>query len=264
MFVYTNGKEEKVEFHNPTLRVIKILEALMGQPEGMTLTEISKTCDMPKGSISPIIHTLAACKFLKADTVTGKYSIGIRCYEIGNEYLEQMNVSDEIREITKKIVSKCSETTHFAIRDGQDVVYLMKQDSSEAIRMVSSTGKRIPAYSTAIGKALLSGLTDEEVRDLYQDGLKKITENTITDLSVLCGQLYEVRNTKIAYETEESSLNITCIAMPIEKNGEVVAGISVSIPIFRATEEKKELVKNVLAEARHEIETMLRTVPFHF
>lgn len=251
-----------MELHNPTLRVIKILEVLMGQPEGMTLTEISKTCGMPKGSISPIIHTLAACKFLKTDTVTGKYSIGIRCYEIGNEYLTQMDVFDEIKEIAKKIVDKCSETFHFAIRDGQNVVYLMKQDSPETIRMVSSIGKRIPAYGTAIGKALLSGISDEEVRELYPDGLSKITEKTIDDLSVLCGQLYEVRNTKVAYETEESSLNVTCIAMPIERKREVVAAISVSIPIFRASDEKKELIKKVLFEAKNEIEDLIRNVPF--
>ncbi len=249
--------------HKPTLRVIHILEALREQPEGMTLTEISKNCDMPKGSISPIIHTLAACKFLRYDELAGKYSIGIRCYEIGNEYISQMNVSDEIREITKEIVGKCNETSHFAILDGSDVVYLIKQDSSEAIRMVSSIGKRIPAYSTAIGKALLSGYTNEAVHALYPQGLEKFTEKTITDIDILCSQLEEIRQTKIAYESEESSMNITCIAVPIEKNGEVVAALSVSIPIFRATEAKKEQIREVLLTGKQKIETLIRTLPFN-
>lgn len=252
-----------MEEHKPTLRVIHILEALRNQPEGMTLTEISKNCEMPKGSISPIIHTLASCKFLRYDELSGKYSIGIRCYEIGNEYISQLNVSDEIREITKDIVGKCNETSHFAILDGRDVVYLIKQDSSEAIRMVSSIGKRIPAYSTAIGKALLSGYTDEAVRTLYADGLEKITENTVVDINVLCDQLEEIRHTKIAYESEESSMNITCIAVPVEKNGEVVAALSVSIPIFRATDEKKEQIKQVLLNGKQQIENLIRTLPFN-
>lgn len=252
-----------MEDHNPTLRVIRILESLTGQPEGKTLTEIAKSCEMPKGSISPIIHTLARYKFLRYDEGAGRYSIGIRCYEIGNEYIMQMNVSDEIREITKKIVNRCRETSHFAVLDGNDVVYLMKQDSSEAIRMVSSIGKRIPAHSTAIGKALLSGYSDEEVQALYPQGLQKITDKTITNLDVLCKQLGEIRKTKIAYETEESSLNITCIAVPVEKNGEVAAALSVSIPIFRATEEKKKQIEAVLFEAKNEIETLIRTLPFN-
>lgn len=252
-----------MEDHNPTLRVIRILESLRGQPQGKTLTEIAKSCGMPKGSIFPIVHTLASYKLLRYDELSSKYSIGIRCYEIGNEYIMQMNVSDEIREITKKIVSKCRETSHFAVLDGSDVVYLMKQDSSEAIRMVSSIGKRIPAYSTAIGKALLSGCTDEQVHALYPEGLQKITDKTITSLDVLCEQLSEIRKTKIAYETEESSLNITCIAVPVEKNGEVAAALSVSIPIFRATDEKKEQVKAVLFEAKAEIETLIQTLPFN-
>ena len=252
-----------MEDHNPTLRVIRILESLMRQPEGMTLTEIAKSNGMPKGSISPIIHTLAGYKFLRFDELSGRYSIGIRCYEIGNEYIAQMNVSDEIREITKKIVAKCNETSHFAVLDGSDVVYLMKQDSSEAIRMVSSIGKRIPAYSTAIGKALLSGYTNEKIAALYPGGLQKITDKTITDPEVLYTQLKEIRDTKVAYETEESSLNITCIAVPVEKNGEVVAALSVSIPLFRAMEDKKKQIKEVLFEAKGEIEALMKTLPFN-
>lgn len=251
-----------MDVHNPTLRVIKILEALRLQPEGRTLTEISCDCQMPKGSISPIIHTLAAYKFLKYEETTGKYSIGIRCYEIGNEYISQMNASDEIREIVKKVVEQCKETSHFAVLDGSDVVYLMKQDSPEAIRMVSSLGKRIPAYSTAIGKALLSGFCDEEVRALYPDGLKKITDKTITNMDELCRQLQEIRCTKLAKETEESSMNITCLAVTIEKNDRVIAAISVSVPIFRATTEKKEEIKAVLFEAKQEIEMLMRSLPF--
>lgn len=252
-----------MEVHNPTLRVIKILELLMDHPEGMTLTEIAKNCNMPKGSISPIIHTLAAFKFLKGDELTGRYSIGIRCYEIGSEYISQMDASDEIKEVTKKIVARCNETAHFAVLDGSDVVYLMKQDSSEAIRMVSSIGKRIPAYSTAIGKALLSGKSDEEINNLYPNGLSKITENTITDMDILYSQMKDIRESSMAFEKEESSLNITCIAVTIERHGEVVAALSVSVPIFRATEEKKEQIKEVLLKAKKEVETIIRTLPFH-
>lgn len=248
--------------HNPTLRVIKILELLMNEPEGMTLTEIARGCDMPKGSISPILHTLTAYKLLKSDAVSGRYSIGIRCYEIGNEYISQMNVTDEIREVTKRIVARCNETTHFAVLDGSDVVYLIKQDSSEAIRMVSSIGKRIPAYSTAIGKALLSGYSDGEIRTLYPQGLKKITDNTITDMDVFTAQMEEVRANSIAFETEESSLNITCIAVPVKRGGEVAAALSVSIPVFRAIPEKKEQIIELLTEAKVEIESLIRTLPF--
>ncbi len=129
--------------------------------------------------------------------------------------------------------------------------------------MVSSIGKRIPAYSTAIGKALLSGYTNEKIAALYPGGLQKITDKTITDPEVLYTQLKEIRDTKVAYETEESSLNITCIAVPVEKNGEVVAALSVSIPLFRAMEDKKKQIKEVLFEAKGEIEALIKTLPFN-
>lgn len=250
--------------HNPTLRVINILEALMQDSDGLTLTEIARKCKMPKGSVSPIIHTLANNKLLKHDSLTRKYSIGIRCYEIGSQYLLQINVLEEIREITKQVVNKCKETCHFAVLDKAHIVYLIKQDSLETIRMVSSIGKRIPAYSTAIGKALLSGLTDKEVGELYPEGLKEIMPKTIVDINVLYEQLAQVRINKIAFETEESSKNVTCIAVTIEKEGRVVAALSVSIPVFRATVDNKKQIKEVLFDAKDKIDKLIRTVPFNF
>ncbi|MFR3921757.1 MAG: IclR family transcriptional regulator C-terminal domain-containing protein [Dysosmobacter welbionis] len=38
---------------------------------------------------------------------------------------------------------------------------------SQPIRLISWVGTRLPANATAVGKALLSGLTNEEVRALY-------------------------------------------------------------------------------------------------
>lgn len=117
--------------------------------------------------------------------------------------------------MVKQAAYGCGETCHFAVLDGKDALYLFKEESPEPIRMISSAGKRIPAYSTAIGKALLSRYTDEEIRKMYSDGLKKLTENTITDMDELLSQIRKIRVDKMAYETEESSHNITCIAVPI-------------------------------------------------
>lgn len=250
--------------HNPTLRVIKILESVMQEANGLTLSEIARRCEMPKGSISPIVHTLADHQLLKYQSAEGKYNIGIKSYEIGSRYIDQSDISDEIREITKRVVQRCNETCHFAVLDKENVVYLMKQDTSESIRMVSSIGKRIPAYSTAIGKALLSGLSSAEIHSLYEKGLKPVTGKTITDIEVLLKQIQDVREKEVAYESEESSENITCIGVPLKKEGKVVAALSVSIPIFRASAEKRELVETVLIEAKKEVEELIRRVPFNY
>lgn len=114
--------------------------------------------------------------------------------------------------------------------------------------MYSAIGKRLPAYSTAVGKALMAGYTEEELRALYPEGLKPITPHTITDFGVLAEQLRQVKEKQMAYEKEESNEMIRCTAKPILKNGTAVAAMSVTIPLFRWTEEKQEFIEQLLNE----------------
>ena len=113
-----------------------------------------------------------------------------------------------IVDIMQTVVDGCGETCHFGILSGGDVLYLAKVNSPQAIRMYSMTGRRLPAYSTAIGKALLRDYTPAQLKALYPEGLKALTPNTITDLGILYSQLLEIRAEGFAYEVEESNENI--------------------------------------------------------
>ncbi len=236
--------------HRPTLRVMEVLELISERSDGYTLSDISTKLKIPKGTLFPIIRTLQDEQYIRKEESSSRYMLGIKSYELGNKFIEQVNILDEVKQLVKRVVNNCNETCHFAIRDGKDVVYLLKEESPEPIRMVSSIGMRLPAHSTAIGKALLSECDELEIRTLYSDGLAQITQNTITDIDELCRQINLIKTEKLAYETEESSLNVTCIAVPIEKEGDVVAAISVSVPIFRAGKEKMDEIKKILLETK--------------
>lgn len=253
-----------MEQHRPTEKVLDILELLMTSNEGYNLSEISNKLSIPKGSLFPVIHTLCDRKFVKHNGVTQKYSLGYKCYEVGNSYISNINVNEEIRNIVQKMAIGCGETCHFAVLDEKEVLYLFKEESPEPIRMISSAGKRIPAHATAIGKALLSKYTEEELRQMYSDGLKQLTEHTITDIDVLISQINKIRTEQFAYETEESSQNVTCIAVPIEKDGQVVAALSAAVLIFRATDEKIVKVKEMLLDGKVKIERLLKTGGIEF
>ena len=140
---------------------------------------------------------------------------------------------------------------------GGDALCLIKVDSPEAIRMFSAPGRKMPAYSTALGKALLSDKTKECIHSLYPDGLHPVTEKTIVDMGILLQQLEEVKRTGIATESEENAMMIRCFAVPIVNNGTVAAAISVAIPVFRCTDEKIETIIKLLNTVRPKIELLL-------
>ncbi len=241
--------------HRATARVLDIMEFLSDAPEGMTLTELATAMKAPKSSLFSIVHTMEDRRYIMIDAASGKYKLGLRAYIIGASCTSQGGFEPLIA-IMNSVTEKTEETCQFGILEGGNVLYVAKSDSPQPIRMISHVGTKLPANATAIGKALLSGLTDEDLRELYHAGLEKLTEHTISDIDVLIGQIDGIRDGEIASETEESTPQMCCFAVPIHQDGKVTAALSVSVPIFRCPEEKKQIVCSCLMEAQKEIEQL--------
>lgn len=243
------------EQHRATARVLDLLEYLAASGgDGYTLTELAQVLEAPKSSLFPILHTLAHRNYIHLERGTGRYSIGISSYVLGTAYTSGRNALDLILKVMEQVVEGCEEPCQLAVLDQRNALYIGKVDSSQAIRMISHVGARLPANSTALGKALLSGLHDEDVRALFAEGLPKLTKHTITEIDVLLEQLGEVRKYGIAWEQEESNDHLCCCALPLCQKGVVFAAISVSMPLFRRTPEKQELVCRCLRSAKADIE----------
>lgn len=245
--------------HRPTSRVLDILELLATSSEGLTLTEIANTISAPKSSIFPIIRTMTQRKFIFFNKNSYKYNIGINCFCIGSSYTNNMNALEFIKSEMKFIVKQTNEICQMGIMHQGKVLYVAKVDSDDPIRIISYVGKKLPAYCTALGKAMLCQNSFEELRLLYPTTtLPAFTKNTITDLNILFSQLLEIRKTHIAMEFGEINEQSCCVGIPIYQNGMIIAAISVSVPFFRMSNEKTNLIKSLLLDSKAKIETFLR------
>ncbi len=242
-----------MECHNPTLRVVRILELVDKNPDGMSLSEISTILELPKGTISPILKTLTACNFIKQEG--NLYTTDFRLFELGLHYSSGNNALNIIRRHICELVSEVNEICQMGVLRENDVYYLLRENADTVIQINSNVGTSLPAYITGLGKALLSGLSDEEIRKLY-DGYEFIryTPNTITDVDTLIAEVDKVRNSGFAFESEESTPDICCIAVPLEEDGKVRCAMSVTIPKFRFSDERLENIKKMLARRKKLIE----------
>lgn len=252
-----NMSDSDKKLHNPTMRVINILEEIDKSPNGLTLSELSERINSPKSTILPILHTLLLNGYLDVDEKL-RYKIGIRTFLLGvSNYLDLRGLNIIEKEM-ESIVEACNEVCQLGKLVDFDVLYLAKVDSNQPVKLVSSVGKRLPAYATALGKALLSGCSDQEIREHYGDKLKPFTSKTITDVNVLLQQIQEIRKGKLAHEFGEINDEIGCIATPLKRGNEVIASISVSFPLYRATTEKLQLIETTLREKRPIIEELIK------
>lgn len=248
--------------HNPTNRVITILNYVASCESGVSLSDIAKSNNIPLGTIHPIIQQLVASEYLSLNNDTGKYSIGLRLFLNGSVFLQSSTSLASINAILRSLSDKTGETSHFAKLEGGNVLYLSKAETSESIRMYSAIGKMLPAYGTGLGKALLSQKSFSDLQMIYPNGLTAITPHTITSVEALYNQLQDIKKTGFAYEWEESNLGVTCIAKPIFKCNSVCAAISVGIPVFRFSEEKKKSIEKFLSEAALQLEDIVKYLDF--
>ena len=234
------------ELHKPTERVVKILEKLSSVTGGLGLAELSHELNIPKGTLFPILRTLVEFKYLEFSNSSKTYQLGVRLFTTGAKSLTE---SSQYKSI--------NETSQFGVLEEGNVLYIAKEDSDQSLRIRSSIGIQLPAYATAIGKALLSDMSMDELTHLYASGLKPLTHKTITSIEVLYKQICLVNETGFAYEVEESNESIRCIAKPLRVNGKIVAAISVAIPLFRYTEDLQKIIEQQLTIVGLELEQII-------
>lgn len=242
--------------HKPTERVLDILSVLASEKKGLSLTEISERTDIPKSTLSPIISTLNKRKFISKNS-ENLYNIGVNTYITGESYLGKSDLYELIKNYMVDIVDECNEICQMGILNKDEVLYIAKEEPERSIQLVSHVGKLLPIHSTALGKVLVSKYSDEEIKSLLGENLEPINERTITNIDDFIKEVHKVREDNYGCDMRETSEDIECIAIPIEKDGEIITALSISIPIYRSSKEKLEDIKNLLLKYKKDIEEEL-------
>ncbi len=239
---------------NSVLRASQVLEAFSFEKPSYTNAELSKELGLNKSTLTRLLYSLVKVGFLVREAKTGEYRLTHRLYRIASVYLSQLSLHTEARTLLSELSATTGETVHLAMLDEFDVLYIDKIESPRSIGMQSRVGKRVPAYCTAVGKVLLAGLNGARLTDyLNTVELTPHTPKTITDPEALREHLHLVREQGYAVDDVEHEAEVKCVAAPVrDATGEVVAGISVSAPLFRANHPHvvAELVSAVTVTAK--------------
>lgn len=225
-------------------RTLDILELLSENIDGMGLTEISNRIDLHKSTVHRLLGTLIYKDFVKQDTETNKYKITIKLYELGVKKIASADILEVSKPYTKELMKKLNEVVHLVIQDNNDIIYIDKVEADNTIRMASTIGRRRPLYCTSVGKAMMAHMSDEEVKEIWENSkIEKLTEKTITDFNDFLTELEKIREYGYAVDDEENEVGVRCIGAPIFNNtGKVQGAISISGPAIRVTKERVEAI----------------------
>ncbi|AOS64690.1 IclR family transcriptional regulator [Actinoalloteichus hymeniacidonis] len=241
-----------------TLELLELLAARQNRPA--RLRELSEALGMPRSSCYALLRTLAKYGWVRTDTSGTMYGIGIRALIAGTSYLD----TDPYLRIAKPVLDhlgeQLDETFHFGRLDGTDVVYLATRESGQYLRPYSRVGRRLPAYSTSLGKALLAERDEHELGEHLPEVMTPLTPHTLTDRAALTEELTKVRERGYAVDQQENSVGLHCVALPMRYATPALDAISCSVPLARLTPAREADIIAAMRRAREEMERSATSV----
>jgi len=235
-------------------RALSILELLSKYPKGLGLTTIAKELNLAKSTAHRLVSSLVTRDFIYQSKKDESYKLSFKLAKLSFGIIENIDIRKIARPYIEELSAEVNEVVHLCILDGHEVVYIDKVESTRTLRMYSQIGKRALLHCTGVGKMILSGLPDNEIKNIIdRTGLPKFTENTITSWESLQNDIQLIRSRGYSLDQEEHESGIYCISAPIyDYTGEIVAGFSVSGPTERVTEgiSSNHYKKHVLETSR--------------
>lgn len=238
-----------------TTNTMKSLVRAMSVLKSFTLSELElggadivQKVGIPKTTAYRILAYLTEGGLLEKNPMTGKYMIGPTLYSLGSLYLSTTGILKATEPVIKTLNNLTNEAVNVGILDKRYMAVIMKEESRDAFRFSLHIGSVIPAYTSAMGKALLSELTEAEIDNLFpEERLRQLTKKTIATKSELKRELEQIRKTGVSFDREGSTEGVDGIASVIrDVSGKAVAAMSITPPSFRINEGKRERFANLV------------------
>ena len=242
-------------------RTVELLEYLAArQDRPARIREISEALDMPRSSAHALLRTLMAQGWVRADDAGTQYGIGIRALLVGTSYLDSDPYLPMITPFLEELRQDLDETFHVGRLDLTDVVYLATRESRQYQRGASRVGRRLPAYATALGKALLADRVADDRDRHVPEVLQALTPKTITDRAGLDAALETALVRGYATDDEENTPAVRCFAVALRYTRPAQDAISASVPIARLTPAREREIVEALCTMGDKVTRVLRPV----
>jgi len=231
-------------------RALHLLETIADAGGEATLTDLAKRTGLNISTCHHLLATLIKRGF--AAKVTGRrlYALGTRIHALSHACL-QVDLPRRAQPYLERINQATGETVHLAALQGDALVALAVREARHAVRVgTGKVGKLEAPHAMSCGKAILAWLPEDEMRRILKNGMKRYTENTITEFPAFVESLRTVRRDGYAIDREEYLPGVICVGAAIrDQAGTVVGAISASTPSMRASEEHISLMRNEITAA---------------
>ena len=234
--------ETQISSVNRALEILCLFDS--HYPE-LSAQEISKLLKIPLSSTYKYLNILQEKQFIRKDPGEKKYRLGLMIYKLSSRFTDEMGFLDVARSYMKSLSDVSGETVFISVVNGWNGLIIEKAEPSKPVKLSVERGSVLPLHAGAAQKVLLAYQNDSFL-DSYikENGLEKMTPNTIIDPDKLRKELKIIKKQGFAYSDSEVESWAMAIAAPIfDHEKRILAGLTIAAPSNR---ERKENLQDLI------------------
>lgn len=204
-------------------RAMGLLEAIAAAGGEARLVDLSAQLGLSKSTLHGLLNTLAAMGYVsRRDT---RYALGLRLREIAQPLADtDAALRTAFAPALQALAQRSGETCYLAVPCGtREYLYIDAVEGSASLRLASPRGRREGLTTSAIGKVFLAHDPDL-VRSLRRAELLP---------AALEQELRSINAAGYALDLEEAESGLNCLALPLRRQGRVVAALGLAGPATR-------------------------------
>ena len=216
-------------------RVLRLFHILAREPNGQTLSELSKRLEVPKSTFLDSLRPLVADGFLISEG--NVYRLGPAAYRLAGTIMSSAGLPDLVRHYVRRLADQTHESVGYAVADWEigQAIYTDAINSTQPVHYAMRAGIRAPLYASAAGRVLLAYAPAERRRDYFARArFRSLTEATETDAAEIERRLAAILELGYCASFGEMLKDTAALAVPVsDATGTVTGALMIAAPLDR-------------------------------
>lgn len=236
-------------------RAFSILSHIAQHQEGISLAELSKCVGLHTSTTFHLVRTMVELGVVRQVKATKRYHLGRTIFSLAASSSSEVDLIATATPFLENLARESGESSHLALRSGNDVVVAAKVAGTGAFQLVERAGGLRPAHCTGLGKVLLAAMPENHFESyLTSAQLQAWTSKSITDKDQLRAEIERVREAGVGFDDAEFNDEVRCVAAPIyDFTGQAVGAVGVSGPIWRMNLQRMDQITQRVRETAAEL-----------
>lgn len=253
-----NSEREVNAMIQSLIRAIDILEALKEPEQPFSLARLSEELQLPPSTIHRILQTFCSKNYVTRDEKTHLYQLGPALISLGMAATHNVKLQNAAPPVLRKLSAMTGEDAFLVILSGYKGLVLEKVEGPNNLKVIEKFGSEIDLHCGAIRKSLLAFQPESFWHEFVDRGLRRHSDNTITDPDKLIRDLEKIRREGIAVSRGEYIDGAVGVGAPVfGLHGTAVASMGLIAPSSRINEQRIEELRKDVKQCASELSYML-------